>query len=121
MKLVNVTNKVIHIAVVTSKKRGDKAVYNNTIVAVMPGDAVEVTNLTMTLPAVEAFIEKGMLRVEADPAPAKAPETDAGKVDLSKMTKDKLKAYAEQNGIDLGDASTKDEMIAVIEKAVNEA
>lgn len=121
MKLVNVTNKVLHIAIVTAKKRGEKTVYNNNMVAVMPGDSTEATDLTMKLPAVEAFIEKGMLRVEHDPAPAKAPEADAGKVELGKMTKDKLKAYAEQNGIDLGDASTKDEMIAVIEKAAIEA
>lgn len=40
-----------------------------------------------------------------------APET----VDWNKMTVKELKAYAEENGIDLGSADTKNEIIAAIE------
>lgn len=47
-------------------------------------------------------------------------EEDKGEKSLEKMKKDELLAYAEENGIDLGDANTKDEIIAKIKEAETE-
>ncbi len=48
-------------------------------------------------------------------------EEDKGEKSLEKMKKDELQAYAEEKGIDLGDANTKDEIIAKIKEAEAEA
>ena len=46
------------------------------------------------------------------------PKTDeGGEGGIDKMTVKELKAYAKENGIDLGDANTKAEIIAAIEAA----
>lgn len=50
---------------------------------------------------------------EAEDEPEAEPETD-----LTKMTVDELKAFAEANEIDLGDATKKADILSAIELAV---
>lgn len=58
------------------------------------------------------FKEHGYTVTEK-PAPA-APAADSTADPLDKMKIEELKAYAEENGIDLGEAKKKDEILAAI-------
>ncbi|HEY9409332.1 MAG TPA: hypothetical protein VIQ30_22635 [Pseudonocardia sp.] len=48
-----------------------------------------------------------------------AAEEPAGEVPLEKRKVDELRAYAEQNGIDLGEAKTKPEILAALAAAAD--
>lgn len=54
-------------------------------------------------------------KVVGGAAPEEVGGTVPEAIDWNKMTVKELKAYAEENGIDLGNADTKNEIIAVIE------
>ncbi|WP_067198918.1 hypothetical protein [Microbacterium sp. XT11] len=61
----------------------------------------------------DSYISQGWV-VPGSPAPAEQ-ET----VDISKLKVDELKAYAEEHGIDLGDAKKKADILTVIETATS--
>ncbi|MBT2473305.1 hypothetical protein J7E68_01615 [Microbacterium sp. ISL-103] len=59
----------------------------------------------------DSYISQGWVAA-GSPAPA-----EQEPVDISKLKVDELKAHAEEHGIDLGDATKKADIIAVIEAA----
>ena len=46
-------------------------------------------------------------------------EGESEKIDLSEMSVKELKAYADENGIDIGDATTKIDIITMIQTALS--
>ncbi len=46
-------------------------------------------------------------------------EGESGKIDLSEMSVKELKAYADENGIDIGDATKKIDIITTIQTALS--
>lgn len=72
---------------------------------------VEAMKLVREAPKEFALVEEAVQQ-----APAEAEAEPAG-AELSAMTVEQLKAYAMQNGIDLGKTTKKAELIALIEAA----
>lgn len=67
--------------------------------------------------AADNLVARGYAEYVEDAPVAKAPaETETAAKPLSKMTVAELQAYAKENSIDLGEAKTKAEIVAVIEK-----
>lgn len=73
---------------------------------------------------VARLVGKGMVvevgdHAEPEPDPAEDPDDDANesKSDLGSMNLDQLRTYAAYHGVDLGDATRKADIIAVIEAA----
>ncbi|WP_157261160.1 hypothetical protein [Paenibacillus wynnii] len=64
---------------------------------------------------IDALIKDGVIRRDD------VPEFDEADVSLEEMKLPALKAYAKENNIDLGEASKKDEVLAVIQEAIHEA
>lgn len=75
------------------------------------GESIEVESKDIA-----EMIAKGVVSEDTQ-----IPEIDEDKepleTDINKMKVDELKDYAEKNGIDLGDATKKDDILAVIKEA----
>lgn len=76
------------------------------------GEPVEVTDKEIAHPIIAAKIKAGILTLTEDSKPAAAADDQ-----LSEMTIKELQAYADANGIDLGDATKKADILAAINAA----
>ena len=79
----------------------------------IPGnDPVEVTDKEIAHPIIAAKIEKKILTLTEDSDPITVADDP-----LAEMTVKELQAYADTNGIDLGEATKKADILAAIKAA----
>lgn len=86
---------------------------------ILPQQSVTVADVLKKNPVVAGMIKNGKLAVveaKAKEEPSVEPATPESFADFmgTKPTLAKLKAFAKKSGIELGDAKTEDEIVAVI-------
>lgn len=89
-------------------------------VRIAPGAVAEVADSFEQHPVIKNYIDAKMISIasaeaeEAEEEKKEAEEAEKEEPSLDKLTKDQLVALAEEKGIDLTGASTKAEIIALI-------
>ncbi len=94
-------------------------------VQIVPGKVEEIADEYKNHPIIESYARVGKLQIVGETDTAVEVETassedDEDKLDLKKMKKAELIAYAEEKNIDLTGANTVAEIIALLEAAKQE-